>query len=81
MLRGWGGNITGSLIELMGVAPGDQQDILARTNFSSLARRLYVPPHHYVVYRIGLMTGKVEGEMWASVFVSTEFQDLVVPFR
>ena len=65
----------------MGVAPGGEQEILARTNYSSLARKLYVPPHHYVVYRIGLVTGKTEGEMWASVFVSTEFQDLIIPFR
>jgi len=81
VLRGWGGNITGSLIELMGVGEGNETDIMARTNLTTFPRKLYVPPNHYVVYRIGLLTGNKEGEMWASVFVSTEFEDVIVPFK
>ena len=34
-----------------------------------------------MVYRIGLVSGVEEGEFHASVFVSTEFEELRVPFR
>ena len=33
-LRGWGSNLTGSLVELMGVAQGNETNILQRANFS-----------------------------------------------
>lgn len=33
-LRGWGSNLTGSLVELMGVAQGLEPNILQRANFS-----------------------------------------------
>merc|ERR1711892_305396 len=82
VLKGWGGNITGSLIELMGVGPGNKTELLSPTyNHSSLSRKLYVSPSHYVVYRVGLLSGAEEGEFHASVFVNTEFQELKVPFR
>ena len=56
VLRGWGGNITGSLIELMGVDSGNETDIMSRNNLTSLPRKLYVLPGHYVVYRFDLDT-------------------------
>lgn len=81
ILRGWGGNITGSLIELMGVAEGNETDVVARQNYTEMHRRLYVAPKHYVIYRIGMLSGSVEGEFHASVFVSTEYEEISVPFR
>jgi len=81
VLRGWGGNITGSLVELMGVAMGNETTVASRENFTDLARRLYVMPGHFVVYRIGLTSGADEGEFHASVFVSTEYEEHQVPFR
>lgn len=72
---------TGSLIELMGVSVGNETTIAAKQNFSDLAKKLFVMPGHYVVYRIGLQSGTEEGEFHASVFVSTEFEELRVPFR
>ena len=81
VLRGWGGNITGSLIELMGIAPGNETDLSGRSNFTDLARRLFVLPGHYIVFRIGLLTGAEEGEFHASCFVSSEYEELRVPFR
>jgi len=81
VLRGWGGNITGSLIELMGMAPGNESQLAGRQNFSDLSRRLYVLPGHYIVFRIGLQSGAEEGEFHASVFVSSEYEELRVPFR
>ncbi len=73
--------ILGSLIELMGVSMGNETTIAAKQNFSDLAKKLFVMPGHYVVYRIGLQSGTEEGEFHASVFVSTEFEELRVPFR
>jgi len=81
VLRGWGGNITGSLIELMGVAEGNETNVVARQNYSDMQRRLYVSPDHYVVYRIGILSGSTEGEYHAQVFVSTEYEEIAVPFR
>ncbi len=81
-LRGWGSNLTGSLVEMMGVAPGDEEDIAVRTNYSEgLHRRLVIPPGHYMVFRIGLMTKDLEGEHNASVFVDTDFHAFHVYFR
>ena len=81
VLRGWGGNITGSLIELMGIAPGNETELAARSNFTGLARRLYVLPGHFILFRIGLLSGAEEGEFHASCFVSSEYEELRVPFR
>ena len=65
----------------MGVSMGNETTIAAKQNFSDLAKKLFVMPGHYVVYRIGLQSGTEEGEFHASVFVSTEFEELRVPFR
>ena len=65
----------------MGVSVGNETTIAAKQNFSDLAKKLFVMPGHYVVYRIGLQSGTDEGEFHASVFVSTEFEELRVPFR
>ena len=81
VLRGWGGNITGSLIELMGIAPGNETELASRSNFTGLARRLYVLPGHFILFRIGLLSGAEEGEFHASCFVSSEYEELRVPFR
>lgn len=74
-------NISGSLIELMGVAMGNETKIAAKQNYSDLAKRLFVMPGHFVVYRIGLLSGGEEGQYQASVQVSTEFEEMSVPFR
>ena len=74
-------NISGSLIELMGVAMGNETKIASKQNYSDLAKRLFVMPGHFVLYRIGLVSGSEEGQFQASVFVSTEFEELSVPFR
>ena len=73
--------VSGSLVELMGVAMGNETTVASRENFTDLARRLYVMPGHFVVYRIGLTSGGEEGEFHASVFVSTEYEEHQVPFR
>ena len=73
--------ISGSLIELMGVAMGNETKISSKQNYSDLAKRLFVMPGHFVLYRIGLLSGSEEGQYQASVFVSTEFEELSVPFR
>ena len=65
----------------MGVAMGNETTVASRENFTDLARRLYVMPGHFVVYRIGLTSSADEGEFHASVFVSTEYEEHQVPFR
>ena len=35
----------------MGVAEGNETNVVARQNYSDMQRRLYVSPDHYVVYR------------------------------
>ena len=36
----------------MGVAEGNEDDVAALANMTQLARKLYVLPGHYVVYRL-----------------------------
>ena len=60
---------------------GNETKIASKQNYSDLAKRLFVMPGHFVLYRIGLMSGSEEGQYQASVFVTTEFQELSVPFR
>ena len=81
-LRGWGSNLTGSLVELMGVERGNETQILRRANFSGMTRRLYIPPGHYMVFRIGILTSSdAEGETAASVYVETDYHSFKVLFR
>jgi hypothetical protein len=37
----------------MGVGEGGEEDVAGLTNITQLARKLYVLPGHYVVYRFG----------------------------
>jgi hypothetical protein len=46
-------SFSGTLIELMGVGEGGEEDVAGLTNITQLARKLYVLPGHYVVYRLG----------------------------
>ena len=73
--------IPGSLIELMGVSMGNETTIATKQNFSDLNKKLFVMPGHYAVFKIGMATGSEEGEFHASVFVSTEFEEMHIPFR
>ena len=80
-LKTWGSNLTGSLVELMGVEAGSQADILRRANFSDMTRRLKIPPGHYMVFRVGIFTPNEEGETNATVFVDTDYHAFRVPFK
>lgn len=92
-LRGWGSNLTGSLVEMMGVAPGAREETVLRrsANFSQdteegrgLKRRLLIPPDHYMVFRVAVSTaeeGEEEREVAASVFVDTDYHAFRVKFR
>lgn len=81
MLRGWGSNQTGALVELMGVGRGSEMDILQRANFSGMTRKLIIHPGHYLVFRIGVNTRDQEGTIKASVFVETDHDALDVLFQ
>ena len=65
------------------VMPGEEYEKLAEPQLSIGQKKSseVVFAGHYVVYRIGLVSGVEEGEFHASVFVSTEFEELRVPFR
>lgn len=85
-LRGWGSNVTGSIVELMGIDSGNETQILQRRNFSDLPkrRRLHIPPDHFMVFRVGLLTPREvagENDTKASVFVDTDRHSLDVYFR
>ncbi len=80
-LRGWGANLTGTLVELMGVAEGNETDILEKGAFSDMSRKLNVPPGFYMVFRIGIHTTEKEGATNGSVYVETDYHTFYVPFR
>ena len=71
----------GSLVELMGVAKGNETVIASRENFTDLTRQLYVMPGQFVVYRVGLTSPQEEGEFHGKVFVTTEYEEQQVVFR
>ena len=80
-LRGWGSNLTGIMVELMGVEPGNETQILQRGNFSNMARRLQIPPWHYMAFRIGIATRDTrEGQYNGTVYVETDRHKFEVPF-
>ena len=80
-LDGWGSNLTGSLVELMGVEMGNETQILQRANFSNMARKLSIPPGHYMVFRISIQTPDEEGLTNATVFIDTDYHFFLLPFR
>ena len=81
-LKGWGSNLTGSLVELMGVDEGNETTILERFTFSSMPRQLVIPPDHFMAFRIGILTpSDKEGATNATVYVETNYQRFEVPFR
>ena len=81
-LKGWGSNLTGSLVELMGVDEGNETTILERFSFSSMTRTLTIPPDHFMAFRIGILTSSdTEGATNATVYIETNYQRFEVPFR
>lgn len=80
-LRGWGANLTGSLVELMGVDEGNETQILEHGSFSGMTRKLTILPGYYMVFRIGIHTTDTEGAINATVFVDTDYHKFEVPFR
>ena len=80
-LKSWGANLTGSLVELMGVESGNESDILRRANFSDMNRQFKIPPGHYMVFRVGIFTPNAEGETNGTVFVETDYHSFRVPFK
>ena len=81
-LKGWGSNLTGSLVELMGVDEGNETTILERFSFSSMTRTLTIPPDHFMAFRIGILTpSDTEGATNATVYIETNYQRFEVPFR
>jgi hypothetical protein len=80
-LDGWGSNLTGSLVELMGVEEGNETEILQRANFSNMARKMSIPPGHYMVFRISIQTPEEEGMFNATVFIDTDYHAFLLPFR
>ena len=80
-LRGWGSNLTGIMVELMGVDSGNETHILQRGNFSDMSRRLQIPPWHYMAFRIGIATKDTkEGQHNGTVYVETDRHKFEVPF-
>jgi len=80
-LKNWGANLTGSLLELMGVEKGGEGEVMRRANFSGMHRSLAIPPDHYMVFRVGIFAPTQEGETNATVFVETEYQKLDIHFK
>ena len=80
-LKNWGANLTGSLLELMGVEKGGKSEVMRRANFTGMARGLKIPPGHYMVFRVGILTPTTEGETNGTVFVETEFELLDIQFK
>jgi len=87
-LKDWGANLTGCLLELMGLEKGGVAEVLAREgNYTGMSRPserhpLRIPPGHYVVFRVGIYTPSHEtAETNSSVFVETDYQRLDVKFR
>ena len=80
-LRGWGSNLTGIMVELMGVEAGNETQVLQRGNFSGMSRSLQIPPWHYMAFRIGIDTHDTrEGQYNGTVYVETDRHKFEVPF-
>ena len=80
-LDSWGSNLTGALVELMGVEEGNETQVLQRANFSGMVRTMSIAPGHYMVFRISIQTPEEEGLTNATVFIDTEFHAFLLPFR
>ncbi|XP_071538431.1 transmembrane protein 131 isoform X3 [Panulirus ornatus] len=80
-LRGWGSNLTRSAVELMGVEEGNMTTIKSRNNMTYASKSLFLKPHHYAAFRIGVLTPDTEGIFIAESFVQTQFEQIKIPFR
>ena len=81
-LRGWGANLTGSLVEVIGVDEGTESEILERGSFEGMTRKLIIPPGHYLIFRLGLHTTEAkEGAFDGHVYVETTHHTFNVPYK
>ena len=77
-LRGWGANLTGSLVEVIGVDQGNETEILERASFEGMTRKLIIPTGHYLIFRLGIHTTEVEGAFDGYVYVETSYHTFKV---
>ena len=80
-LRGWGANLTGSLVEVIGVDQGNETEILERASFEGMTRKLIIPTGHYLIFRLGIHTTEVEGAFDGYVYVETSYHTFKVCVR
>ncbi|KAJ4441386.1 hypothetical protein ANN_11241 [Periplaneta americana] len=81
LLKSWGTNMTGALVELVGVEEGNRSTVLQRHSFSNMSTTLVLMPGHYAVFRVFVEAPKTEGAILAEVFVKTQFERVVIPAR
>ena len=77
-LRGWGANLTGSLVEVIGVDQGNETEILERASFEGMTRKLIIHPGHYLIFRLGIHTTETEGAFDGYVYVETSYHTFKV---
>ncbi|PNF21398.1 hypothetical protein B7P43_G15334 [Cryptotermes secundus] len=79
LLKSWGTNMTGALVELVGAEEGNQSTVLQRHSFSNMSTTLVLMPGCYAVFRVFVEAPKTEGTVLAEVFIKTQFERLVIP--
>ncbi|KAJ9592481.1 hypothetical protein L9F63_015897, partial [Diploptera punctata] len=78
LLKSWGTNMTGALVELVGVEEGNQSSVLQRHSFTNMSTTLVLMPGHYAVFKVFLQVANTEGTLNAEVFVKTQFERVVI---
>ncbi|CAG0901672.1 unnamed protein product [Cyprideis torosa] len=71
-IKGWGSNLTMSIVELMGSQEGNATEFFTQANFSVLPKTLLIKPNHFVIFR---------GLFYAKTFIHTYYEELDIPFR
>ncbi|XP_066999356.2 transmembrane protein 131 [Anabrus simplex] len=80
-LQSWGTNLTGAVVELMGVAVGNISSIKGRHKFNNMNISSVVEPGQYAVFRVLVIAPETEGATLAEIFVQTQFENVVLPAR
>lgn len=80
-LETWGTNLTGAVVELLGVEEGNRSTLLEKHSFKNMSKSLILKPGFFAVFRVLVVAPEKESILQAEVFITTQFEKVVLPTK
>ncbi|KAK7872556.1 hypothetical protein R5R35_013787 [Gryllus longicercus] len=80
-IEDWGTNFTGAVVELLGVAEGNESTVKSHQNFSNMNMSTVLEPNWYAVLKVMVTAPDIEEELNGDVYIKTRYETIRIPVR